>query len=183
MTNVMLMAKTYKIPSAKKPKHASRTRLTDSRLQEAQAAYMPSEHSRVIHFMGMDRRKPAPEDDIYFIDMIRKGLPKKVMDHLLTKMDITEDEMASILHVSKRTLQRRTTQEPLNEEQSERLIELARLYSKGEQVTGSLENFKSWMNTSLLALDNKRPKEFLDTSIGIGILLDVLGRIEHGLFS
>jgi putative toxin-antitoxin system antitoxin component (TIGR02293 family) len=178
------MAKAYKLTSPKKQKAVARLLKGEPRAHEAHVAYFPSEKARVIQFMGMpERKRTSSEDDIFFIDLIRKGLPKKVLDHLLAKMDISEDEMAAILHVSKRTLQRRTTQESLNEEQSERLIELAKLYSKGEEVLGTLENFKSWMNTSLLALGNKRPKDFLDTSIGIGILLDVLGRIEQGVFS
>ena len=178
------MAKAYKLTSPKKQKAVARLLKGEPRAHEAQVAYFPSEQARVIQFMGMpERKRTSSEDDIFFIDLIRKGLPKKVLDHLLAKMDISEDEMAAILHVSKRTLQRRTTQESLNEEQSERLIELAKLYSKGEEVLGTLENFKSWMKTSLLALGNKRPKDFLDTSIGIGILLDVLGRIEQGVFS
>ncbi len=152
---------------------------------EAQASYAYREKEKVIDFMGMDLRKFAFErkDETYFIEVIRKGIPKKAIDHLMQKIGLSETEMAHILHVSKRTLQRRAPREILNPEQTERIIELAKLYSKGEEVLGEIGQFSEWMDQKLLALGNKKPKEFLDTSIGIRILLDELGRIEHGVYS
>ena len=152
---------------------------------EAQAIYGVREKDRVVDFMGLPGKKSssAANYDAYFIEVIRKGVPKKVLDHLLLKLGFTEDEMASFLHVSKRTLQRRAPQEALNQEQSERLIELARLYSKGAEVLGGIESFKRWMDTNIVSLGNKKPKDFLDTSIGINFLIDELGRIEHGVYS
>jgi putative toxin-antitoxin system antitoxin component (TIGR02293 family) len=91
--------------------------------------------------------------------------------------------MAEIMHTSSRNLRRYTTDMVLSPAQSERAIELARLYSKGEDVFGSLDEFKQWMETSVLALGNKKPREFLDTSLGIDILLTELGRIEYGVFA
>lgn len=152
---------------------------------EAQASYAYREKEKVIDFMGMDLKKFAFErkDETYFIEVIRKGIPKKAIDHLMQKIGLSEAEMAQILHVSKRTLQRRAPREILNPEQTERIIELAKLYSKGEEVLGEIGQFSEWMDQKLLALGNKKPKDFLDTSIGIRILLDELGRIEHGVYS
>jgi putative toxin-antitoxin system antitoxin component (TIGR02293 family) len=156
-----------------------------SQAVEAQAAYASAGKARVIDFLGITSRKEATNqnDESFFIELIRKGVPKKGIDRIMDKTGLTEDEMASILHISKRTIQRRNPQEQLNPEQSERLIEMAKLYSKGEEVLGSLSSFKEWMDKKVLALGDKKPKEFLDTSIGIGYLMDELGRIEHGIYS
>jgi putative toxin-antitoxin system antitoxin component (TIGR02293 family) len=54
---------------------------------------------------------------------------------------------------------------------------------RGEEVFGEMNLFKEWMNRNLRALGNKKPKEFLDTSIGIHFIMDELGRIEHGVFA
>jgi putative toxin-antitoxin system antitoxin component (TIGR02293 family) len=91
--------------------------------------------------------------------------------------------MAAITHTSDRTLRRYKPQQKLSQEQSERMIELARLYSRGETVFGSITAFRQWMDTTLLPLGNKKPKAFLDTSLGINMLLDEIGRIEHGIFA
>ena len=96
---------------------------------------------------------------------------------------ITIDEITGIIRTSDRTLRRYTPQQKLNAEQTERLIEIAKLYSRGEEVLGNLDGFKEWMSSSVLALGNKKPKSFLDTSLGIEMLMDELGRIEHGVFA
>ena len=114
---------------------------------------------------------------------IRQGIPKKAIDTLIEKTGIPATDMAIIMRLSDRTLRRYKPQTLLNPEQSERVVELSKLYSRGEDVFGHLDNFKEWMNSTVMALGNKKPKEFLDTSIGISILQDELGKIEHGIFA
>jgi len=138
---------------------------------------------RTIGLMGMEGKHDFTdiknENDL--IHVIRKGIPKQAMTHLMHIADISLNEMASIIHTSDRTLRRYSPHQKLSEQQSERMVEMARLYSRGEEIFGDIENFKDWMDTSLLPLGNKKPKEYLDTSLGIAMLMDELGRIEHGV--
>jgi putative toxin-antitoxin system antitoxin component (TIGR02293 family) len=117
------------------------------------------------------------------IPLIKKGIPRKSLDNLLMVTGISPAEIAEIMHTSDRTLRRYKPSKLLNPEQSEKVIKLALLYSRGEEVFDSLEAFKTWMETAVIPLGNKQPKELLDTSIGIEILMDELGRIEQGLFA
>ncbi len=141
--------------------------------------------TRTILLMGMQGKKDFAgirnEND--FIGVIRSGIPKQAMNHLMDIADISLIEMASIVHTSDRTLRRYTPQQKLSQDQSERLVEMARLYSRGEEVFGTMERFRQWMDTILLPFGNKKPKAFLDTSLGIGMIMDELGRIEHGIFA
>ena len=140
---------------------------------------------RSIALMGMSSVKPFNEvknvND--FIYCIREGVPKQALDNLLNVTGITVNEITNIIRISDRTLRRYTLKQKLSAEQSERVIELAKLYSRGEEVFGTLDAFKEWMNSTVMALGNKKPKEFLDTSLGIEMLMDELGRIEHGIFA
>ena len=141
--------------------------------------------SRSIHLLGMSgfpsfSKVNNPTD---FISVIRSGIPKKALDNLMNNTGITVPEITRIIRTSDRTLRRYAATQKLNPEQSERLIELAKLYSRGEEVFGSMEDFKVWMDSSVMALGSKKPKEFLDTSIGIDLLMNELGRIEHGIFA
>jgi putative toxin-antitoxin system antitoxin component (TIGR02293 family) len=140
---------------------------------------------RTVMLMGMEGKRGfgAIKNDNDFISIIRTGIPKQAMTHLMDIADITLTEMASIIHTSDRTLRRYGPQQKLSQEQSERMIEMARLYSRGEEVFGSMEKFKQWMDTMLLPFGNKKPKAFLDTSLGINMIMDELGRIEHGIFA
>ena len=141
--------------------------------------------TRTIGLMGMDGKRAFADikNDNDLISIIRNGIPKQAMTHLMEIADITLTEMASIIHTSDRTLRRYTAQQKLSQEQSERMIEMAKLYTRGEEVLGSMEKFKQWMDTILLPFGNKKPKEFLDTSLGIGMIMNELGRIEHGIFA
>ena len=118
-----------------------------------------------------------------FINYVREGIPKISLDNLMEVTGFSATEMADILHTTDRTLRRYTSTQKLNPEQSERLIEMALLYTRGEEVFDTLEQFKIWMDTPVLAIGNKKPKTFLDTSIGIELLMTELGRIEHGIFA
>lgn len=148
-------------------------------------AYLSMPASNTVAMLGMQRNAQfkSVTSDNDFIELIREGVPKEAMNNLMYKTGITATEMASITHTSDRTLRRYEDKDKLPQEQSERVIELARLYSKGSEVFGSLDYFKEWMGTRLIPLGNKKPKEFLDTSLGIDMLMKELGRIEHGVFA
>lgn len=140
---------------------------------------------RSVDLMGMTGVKifSSVQNDNDFITVIRGGVPKKALDNLMDVTGITTGEISGIIRTSDRTLRRYSSQQKLNPEQSERIIELAGLYSRGEEVLGSLDSCKHWMDSIITALGNKKPKEFLDTSLGIKMLMNELGRIEQGIFA
>lgn len=140
---------------------------------------------RSVALMGLSGSKAFKEirNDADFIECIRLGVPKVALDNIMEMAGFSVGEISSIIRTSDRTLRRYTPSTKLNPEQSERVIEVAKLYSRGEEVFGNLDTFKIWMNSSVLALGNKSPKEYLDTSLGIDMLMDELGRIEHGVFA
>lgn len=142
-------------------------------------------YQRSVSLLGMEGSKAYTHisNNTDFIAVIRNGVPKKALDTLMDNTGITVNEIAAIIRTSDRTLRRYTPQQKLDPSQSERVIELAKLYSRGEDVFGSMDSFIEWMNSSIMALGDKRPKEFLDTSVGIDMLMDELGRIEQGIFA
>lgn len=139
--------------------------------------------AHAIALLGLtfpDSSLDAPTDfDI--VTLIRSGLTKKALDRMLHAYDITTLDMARILHISDRTMRRYETESVLDPEQSERLIELAKLFAHGISVFGSNERFRKWLHCEVYSLGGERPIDLLDTSIGIGLVDDVLGRIEFGI--
>lgn len=172
-----------------KPKYKKAAEST-AKVEEPEVAYTPVKKTpeplgRSIALLGMipsaKTNKLVSESD--FIDVIRQGIPKKSMDTLMEATGLTNAEMAMFIHTSDRTLRRYTNQQKLNPDQSERLLELARLYSRGAEVFEDMELFKEWMDTPALALGNQTPKSYLDTSLGIDLLMNQLLRIEHGIYA
>jgi putative toxin-antitoxin system antitoxin component (TIGR02293 family) len=126
---------------------------------------------------------PTANNQVFFLSVIRGGLPRHSLDTLMQASGLTIYEMAGILDTTDRTLRRHEGEVKLGREHSERLLEMAHLYSRGAEVFGSLEVFREWMNTSIPALGGQKPKAFLDTSLGINMLFQTIGRIEHGVFA
>ncbi len=127
-----------------------------------------------------DSTLDAPTD-FDLVKLIRNGLTKKALDRIITAYNITALDMANILHVSDRTMRRYETESVLEPEQSERLIELAKLFAHGISVFGSSERFRRWLNSEIFSLGGQKPIGLLDTSIGISLVDDTLGRIEYGI--
>jgi uncharacterized protein (DUF2384 family) len=64
-----------------------------------------------------------------------------------------------------------------------KLLSLARLYTRGEEVFGSMDKFKTWIKTPSLIFKGEAPVTILDTSAGFDMVFKELGRIEHGIFA
>lgn len=118
-----------------------------------------------------------------FIKLSREGIIKKFLLDLADKLSFSMQELAKVLHVSERTLQRYGNNEKMSSNTSERALLLAQLYRKGTNVLGSANNFKDWLKTPLPAFKQQTPVSFLDTSFGFSLVSDELGRIEHGIFA
>jgi len=121
--------------------------------------------------------------DYEMLTITRTGLPKKGLMALAKKISLTLQEFADIMHISERTLQRYEDDTIIKTEYTEKAIELARLYTRGEEVFGSLDKFKTWMKTPLHIFKGETPVSLLDTSIGFDMIFKELGRIEYGIFA
>ncbi|MCH7409706.1 MbcA/ParS/Xre antitoxin family protein [Belliella sp. DSM 111904] len=57
------------------------------------------------------------------------------------------------------------------------------LFKFGEKVFGSMDLFRGWLHDSSIPLGGTSPISLLDTTFGIDLVHDELGRIQHGIFS
>ena len=60
---------------------------------------------------------------------------------------------------------------------------LARIAAQAEEVFGSMEKASHWLRESNTALGGVTPISLLDTDLGTRQVENVLGRIEHGVYS
>lgn len=121
------------------------------------------------------------EEDI--VKLIRKGITKKYISHLIKSTNIPANEMAEIMEITPTRLSSMKPGTMMEKSQSEKAIQIARLYTLGEQVFEGREDFEKWMNGCVPSLGKKRPKHFLDTITGINFLMDELNRMRYGVYS
>jgi putative toxin-antitoxin system antitoxin component (TIGR02293 family) len=91
--------------------------------------------------------------------------------------------MAGLLRLNPRTLQRRLEEGSLDLRESERLWELARLFYRAVEVLESEPAAVHWFKNPIQALGWATPLAYARTSVGLRELDNILGRIEHGVFS
>jgi len=124
------------------------------------------------------------DDDVNLALMVREGVSFYNFTKLSDRIHMSLQEWADYLHISERTIQRykkeNKTFDPIH---AERIIVIELLYKKGIDVFGIEDNFYTWMDSKSVALGGVKPKELLDTSFGITMVYDELGRIEHGIFA
>ena len=151
-----------------------------SKVEEPMVVYNVANSSPMVAMMGSQYANPT---DFDLLQLARKGITKKALLALAKKISLTLEEIATVLHISERTLQRYTPTTLVKTEYADKAIELARLYERGIEVLGSERAFSGWIKTPNLALGGEIPFNLLDTRIGFKMVLDILGRIEHGVFS
>jgi putative toxin-antitoxin system antitoxin component (TIGR02293 family) len=125
-----------------------------------------------------------PKSDLDFIGMVRSGFPVSAVDSAAKFLSLTEEQAFSWLKIPKRTAARRKAKgQRLREVESERLLRLARVAASATEVLGSREKAVGWLTDPNRALGGERPIELLDTDVGFQNVMDVLLRIEYGVFS
>jgi putative toxin-antitoxin system antitoxin component (TIGR02293 family) len=151
-----------------------------SKVEEPAVAYGFANYTPLAVMMGGKHETPS---DFDLLKLARAGISKQSVLALAKKISLTIEEISNILHISERTLQRYTPTTLVKTEYTDKAIELARLYERGTGVLGSEKAFNNWMRSPNHALDNEVPLNLLDTSIGFDLILQVLGRMEYGVFS
>lgn len=127
--------------------------------------------------------KARPRSSLDWIAIVREGLPARVLDALAGNLGLTRTELGAALGIAERTLARRRKEGVFTAEESAKLLRLARVARRATEVFEKSEPAVDWLKRPNRALGNVRPLDLLDTDIGGENVLDVLGRIEHGVFS
>jgi putative toxin-antitoxin system antitoxin component (TIGR02293 family) len=117
------------------------------------------------------------------INAITNGLPALLARELARKMEVTIEDMAGLLRLNPRTFQRRLEDGTLNLGESERLWELSRLFFRSVDVFESGPAAVHWFKNPIQALGWATPLAYARTAVGMRELDNVLGRIEHGVYS
>ncbi|HWQ54743.1 MAG TPA: antitoxin Xre/MbcA/ParS toxin-binding domain-containing protein [Bryobacteraceae bacterium] len=116
-------------------------------------------------------------------EAVREGLPHAALESVTRLLGLSVEALSSSLALSKRTLSRRRTQERLSTVESDRLLRLARVAAMAVQVLGNEQKASEWLKRPNRALANATPLSELDTDPGARAVEQLLGRIEHGVFS
>jgi putative toxin-antitoxin system antitoxin component (TIGR02293 family) len=92
--------------------------------------------------------------------------------------------LASLIGVPERTLARRRAAGRLAPEESERLLRIAGIFEKAVDLfEGDVPAAVRWITAPRKALDNHSPLAYSRTEPGAREVENLIGRLEHGVFS
>ncbi|HEY4197950.1 MAG TPA: antitoxin Xre/MbcA/ParS toxin-binding domain-containing protein [Mucilaginibacter sp.] len=131
------------------------------------------------------KKYPILDDDsVGMVNLLREGVEFPYLNSISDRINFTLEDWASYLHLSERTIQRyKKEKKPFDTIYTEKIVQIDLLYKRGTEVFGNETNFHTWMETKSIPLGGIKPKELLDTTYGINLVADELGRIEHGIFA
>ena len=117
------------------------------------------------------------------VQTLRQGLAVESFAHLQKAMALTAQELASTAHIAVRTLGRRKREGRFRPDESERLWRLGALFDWAVEVLEGTDLARQWFTTPKRALGGQTPLAYADTEPGAREVENLLGRLEHGVFS
>jgi putative toxin-antitoxin system antitoxin component (TIGR02293 family) len=116
-------------------------------------------------------------------EAVREGLPYESLAIVVEKLGIKGDKVAEVIQLPLRTIARRKKEKRLEPDESDRVVRLARIGAMAAYVLGNEQKASVWLHERNRALGGIAPLDILDTDIGTRQVEEVLGRIEHGVYS
>ena len=125
----------------------------------------------------------SPHSPLDWVSVIRRGISAAAVETLVRALRISRAELAEALAIPQRTLARRKRDGALSSEESAKLVRLARVVQRAEEVFESLDSAVDWLKAPNASLSGQTPLSLVDTEIGAEWVMDTLGRIEQGVFA
>lgn len=144
-----------------------------------------AEHERIVDILGGPAVLKVNVQSMADLGrQIEHGLPVDSLLRLARDFGLAQESLLRPLGLSKATLARiKKSRGRLSEHVSDRLFRVAAVLAQAEEVLGSPENAIAWLNEGIPALGGATPLSRLTTTEGYQAVLDILGRIEYGVYS
>jgi putative toxin-antitoxin system antitoxin component (TIGR02293 family) len=118
------------------------------------------------------------------IRQIEAGFSFQTLLKLESHTGVNLAALASLIGIPERTLARRKSAGKLAPEESERLLRISSIFEKAADLfEGDIGAAVNWLTTPKKALGNEQPLLYARTEVGAREVENLLGRIEHGVFS
>ena len=138
----------------------------------------------IVEMLGGTRALRAkPTTPRHLRERVREGLPYASLDAVARRLQLDDEEIATLVGLPPRTLARRKAARRLRAEESDRLYRVSRIAALAEETLGSADKAARWLRAPNRALGHEAPLGCLDTDPGVRQVEDVLLRIAHGVHS
>jgi putative toxin-antitoxin system antitoxin component (TIGR02293 family) len=128
-------------------------------------------------------RKPhAREEGVDVVRSIIEGFPASSVSRLVEYLNIRQNEMLRLLHITSATFSRRRKQGKLESVESDRVYRYTRLAALAtEMFHGDGEAARHWLKSPAYAFKGETPLAHAQTEYGAREVENLIGRIQHGI--
>lgn len=118
------------------------------------------------------------------IEELERGLPFKALERLAELSGITLTAIVHAIGIPERTLARRKATGRLAPEESERLLRISTIFERTVDLfEGDIAGAVNWLTTPKKAIEGRLPLNYSRTELGAREVENLIGRLEHGVFS
>lgn len=125
-----------------------------------------------------------PLDTMQLLTRVEQGFTFHELEQLQRVLSMPMERVAELVHIRPRTLSRRKERGRLQPDESDRLVQVSRLVGRVlELFDGDTDAARRWLSTTQPALGGALPLDLAKTDTGAREVEDLIGRLEHGVFS
>ncbi len=136
----------------------------------------PISYAKLIGIKASDRMELS--------EKVQVGFPVKSFISLTKTMELSNKQLAELVQISSRTLNRRLKEGILKADESERLLRFSRIFTMAKNLfEGDSSSAQNWLRNNNRALGGESPLEASKTEEGSREVENLINRLEHGVFS
>lgn len=117
-------------------------------------------------------------------DAVHQGFSTVVYRNIIEKTKLSQNEFQHVTHIPVSTIKRRLkNQERFSTQESDAIYRLAMLIKLATDLFDDEQKALQWIKQEIYGLGGKRPLDMVSTSVDFEVVKDLIGRLEHGVFS
>jgi len=115
---------------------------------------------------------------------VRDGFPFATIEKFRKSTNLSMETIAELVQIPARTMSRRKMEGRLQPDESDRLLRASVVFEKAVGLfEGDVPAATQWLQTPQPALGDHTPLEFTQTEVGAREVENLIGRLEHGVFT
>lgn len=123
-------------------------------------------------------------DNLKLARKVEAGLSFEALERLGRATGLPLEKLRAAVRIAPRTLTRRKKEKKLSPEESDRLVSVSRLLAQTfELFEGNTEAGMRWFQSPNRALGGQSPLDAAATETGAREVENLIGRLEHGVFT
>lgn len=114
--------------------------------------------------------------------VVQEGVPYTTYTKLVELSGADVKKLSEMLAIPLTTVNRRAKSGRFSTHESDRIVQFVEVYEAAVRLfEGDREAARQWMKSPVKGLGGKAPMQMLSTGVELDAVLDMIGRLEHGI--